>query len=148
MKTVRLERFESSDHGTFGRLIVDDLVLFTGELPYRDVDGNGVTDSYLSCIPAGKYTVRFTFSNRFKKRMYLVGPVLGRTGIRIHSANRMGDSKKGFVADLLGCIALGERIGWIGQQKALLVSKPAVRRFEKHMEEKPFTLEIIECSKT
>lgn len=75
--------------------------------------------------------------------MYLVGPVDRRTGIRIHAANLMGDAKKGYKCQLNGCIALGEKLGWIGKQKAVLVSRPAIRRLEKLTEGKPFQLEII-----
>lgn len=83
-----------------------------------------------------------TYSPRFKKRLYLVGPVEGRVGIRIHPANLMGAKDKGFASELLGCIALGEKMGWIGKQKALLVSSPAVRQFQNLLENEPFTLEI------
>jgi len=68
--------------------------------------------------------------------------VPGRAGIREHSANFMGDAKKGFHCQLNGCIAPGERLGWMDGQKAVLLSAPALRRFEMHMEHKPFTLEI------
>jgi len=74
--------------------------------------------------------------------MYLVEAVDKRTGIRKHSANLMGDIKKGFKAQLNGCISLGERLGWIDGQKAVLLSAPAMRRFENLMGGKPFVLEI------
>jgi hypothetical protein len=54
----------------------------------------------------------------------------------------MGDSAKGFRAQLNGCIALGERLGWLGGQKAVLLSAPAVRRLEAYFCGKSFTLEI------
>ena len=54
----------------------------------------------------------------------------------------MGDSKKGFRSQLHGCIALGERLGWIAGQKAVLLSQPAVRRLEAYFKGKPFMLEI------
>jgi hypothetical protein len=54
----------------------------------------------------------------------------------------MGDLEKGFRSQLNGCIALGERLGWIEGQKAVLVSVSAVRRLEELMGGKPFLLEI------
>jgi hypothetical protein len=74
--------------------------------------------------------------------MYLLLGTEPRAGIRKHPANLMGAIDKGFRAQLNGCIALGEKLGWIDGQKALLLSAPAMRRFESIMGGKPFTLEI------
>lgn len=54
----------------------------------------------------------------------------------------MGNVDAGYKAQLNGCIALGERLGWIDGQKALLLSAPAMRRFEAYMQGRSFTLEI------
>lgn len=54
----------------------------------------------------------------------------------------MGDAAKGFRSQLNGCLAVGERIGWIDGQKAILLSAPAIRRLEAYFVGKPFTLEI------
>lgn len=75
--------------------------------------------------------------------MYLVEGVPNRTGIRKHAANLMGDKNLGYTAQLNGCIALGEKLGFIDKQKALLLSAPALRRFENLMERKSFMLEIV-----
>lgn len=133
---VTLERMESTDEGTFGRLIAPTITLFTGELPWRE------NDKSLSCIPIGIYQCKWTYSPKFKRFMYEVLNVPKRTGVRKHSANFMGDFEKGFKTQLHGCIALGEKIGWIDKQKALLLSAPAVRRFTVAMDYQPFTLEI------
>lgn len=137
MKKALLTRLDSSDQGTFGKIKVDSLTLFTGELPRRENKSN------ISCIPAGLYRCVWTFSPRFKRFMYLVENVPQRTGIRKHSANLMGDKSLGLKCQLNGCIALGEKLGWINGQKALLLSAPAMRRFESFMERKPFMLEVI-----
>lgn len=76
--------------------------------------------------------------------MYLLLGTEPRAGIRKHAANFCGDSLKGFRAQLNGCVALGERLGWIDGQKALLLSAPAMRRFETLMGGRPFTLEIVQ----
>jgi hypothetical protein len=74
--------------------------------------------------------------------MYEVVKVPGRGGIRMHSANLMGDASLGYKVQLLGCIALGERLGYINKQKAVLVSRPAMTHFEIAMGKRPFLLEI------
>lgn len=140
MSDLTLERVETSDHGTFGRVVVDGRVLFTGELPDR---GNAPN---ISCVPAGTYGCEWTWSPAFKRFMYLLGPTPGRSGIRIHPANLCGDRACGLKAHLNGCIALGERLGTMDGQKALIVSAPAVRRLESAMERKSFILEIQPCS--
>jgi len=134
---VTLQRHDQSDHGTFGKMIAPGLTLFSGELPWRENQSN------ISCIPAGKYNVAWTYSPRFRRFMYLLLGTEPRTGIRKHLANFMGDAALGLHSQLNGCIALGEKLGWMDGQKALLVSAPAVRRFEEHMGHKPFTLEIL-----
>lgn len=136
MKKAVLQRMESSDEGTFGVLTFGTLVLFTGELPWRDNDNN------FSCIPAGKYKCILTMSPRFKRKLYLVGPVDDRFGIRIHPANFVGDVKKGFVSQMHGCISLGEKLGWIKKQKAVLLSQPAVRRLMTATKSEAFELEV------
>ncbi len=74
--------------------------------------------------------------------MFEVESVPKRGGIRIHSANLMGDDSKGYKRQLNGCIALGQTLGRIEGQKALLLSKPAIRQFEDLMNRQDFTLEI------
>jgi hypothetical protein len=138
---AHLTRFESSDQGTFGRLEIDGRPekFFTGELPWRENASN------LSCIPAGAYRCVLTYSSRFKRHLYLVAPVIGRAGIRIHAANLMGDSTLGLKCQLNGCLALGERMGTIDGQKAVLLSQPAIRKFQDLMGGDPFDLEVIDA---
>lgn len=129
-----LTRIDQSDQGTFGRLVLGDLAVFTGELPWRD------NASSISCIPVGEYVAYFTMSNRFHRMMCLVANVPNRAGIRVHSANFMGGA--GHKCQLNGCIALGLRLGVMDGQKCLLLSKPAVRAFDNLMLGKRFILEI------
>lgn len=132
-----LERHESGDQGTFGRMWMPGLSLYSGELAWRDNLPN------ISCLPQpGLHQVVWTWSPAFRRFMYLLLNTAPRAGIRAHSANFMGDASKGWRRQLNGCIALGERLGWMDGQKALLVSAPAVRRFEAHMGHRPFMLEI------
>lgn len=142
MSDVVLTRFDRTDQGFFGRIVARGLSLYSGELPWRDNQSN------VSCVlpePGGEpviYLCVWTFSPRFRRFMYLLLGTAPRTGIRKHSANLMGAIDMGFRAQLNGCIALGERLGWLDGQKALLLSAPAMRRFESHLGHAPFTLEI------
>ena len=133
-----LARTDISDQGSFGRIYFGDDELFTGELPDRDNAPN------ISCIPCGLYLVQWTFSPAFKRMMYLVTDVDGRSGIRIHSANYMGDRSKGLKCHLYGCIAMGRNLGMIKGQKAILSSRPAIRAFEEWGAGEPFELEIVQ----
>lgn len=137
--TVSLVRFDKSDQGVFGRLTYENFKCYTGELPDRNNANN------FSCIPLGIYKVIWYTSPRLRKKTYRLIDVPGRGGILIHSANLMGDATKGYKVQLLGCIALGERLGYINKQKAILVSRPAVRRLEDIFAGKPFMLEVTEC---
>lgn len=139
MIKAKLTRVESSDQGTFGILEVLGKRFFTGELPDRDNRPN------ISRIPAGTYQCLWTFSPRFKRKMYLVDHVPNRAGVRQHAANLMGDKDKGYKAQLNGCIALGEKLGWIEGQKAILISAPAIYNFERLLNGQPFELEIVDA---
>lgn len=137
MDRIILERFETSDQGTFGRIRIYDKIFYTLELPWRDNANN------LSCIPAGVYDCDFTMSARFKRKLYLVQAVNNRTGIRIHPANLAGDKTLGYKCQLNGCIALGEKLGAIDGQKAILISQPAVSKLEILLKGQSFKLEVI-----
>lgn len=136
-----IERYESGDMGTFGALFAEGFTCYTGELPWRD------NKPEISCIPVGLYKVIWAMSPRLKRKTYRLVGVPGHSGVLIHSANLMGDAALGFKSQLKGCIALGERLGSMDRQRALLVSLPAVRRFEALMGERSFTLEIRDCYK-
>jgi len=140
MRRITLTRLETSDHGTFGTFVVpngDYLEHFySGELPDRE-NRTGV-----SSIPVGVYKVRQVDWIQKNKKVYVLEGVKGRTGILIHSANYMGDKTKGLKWQLEGCIALGERLGVMEKQKALLMSVTAIRRFEALLNGESFELEI------
>lgn len=129
-------RAPSSDHGVFGMMRAGSFSSYSGELPDRQ------NRPMLSCVLAGFFDVIWTFSPHLQRETYRLVDVPERSGVLKHSANLMGDVVLGLKAQLNGCIALGERLGWIGAQRALLLSKPAVRRFEDYMGRKPFRLEI------
>jgi hypothetical protein len=116
--------------------IGDNEVLYTMELPWRDNKSN------ISCIPVGEYIAGMIYSDHFKKKVYLLGNTGKRWGVCIHAATYAGDVSKGYRNHLAGCIALGERIGVMDGQKCLLLSRPAIRRFEELTKGESLTIEI------
>ena len=136
-RRVVLERQETGPMGTFGQIHFDGRSLFTGELPERENIAN------LSCIPTGLYQVIWSYSPAFKRMMFLVTSVKGRSGIRIHSGNLCGDRSMGHRTHVYGCILLGRKMGYLHDQKAVLVSRAAITDFQNTMGRKPFEMEIV-----
>ncbi len=125
MKAI-LTRIETGDAGTFGQLICDGgYTCVTGELPWRDLNSDGLGDPKTSCIQPGVYLCAWGLSPKYGS-CYHVHNVTGRSHILIHAANWMGDAGKGFKSQLLGCIALGKEVGELEGQRAILASKAAV----------------------
>jgi len=54
----------------------------------------------------------------------------------------MGDKSCNMRSQLYGCIALGEKLGHMDGQKAIMLSRPAVAKLENSMKREPFELEI------
>lgn len=134
---MKLIRTETGDEGTFGVLVYDHRVLYTGELPWRD------NERGKSCIPAGVYTVQMRASPRFG-RAYEIEGVEGRSHILLHNGNWCGDSSLGFKTHVDGCVLLGFDRGRLDGQCAVFSSRRARHKFENEMAGAPFTLEITE----
>ena len=91
MKLTRVQR----DHDvTIGEMAVNKFTCWTCEDAVRPQKIPGQT-----AIPAGRYRVRTTFSNRFKRLLPLLDDVPGFTGVRIHPGNTAADTE--------GCILPG-----------------------------------------
>ena len=135
-------RAPSTDQGVFGMARAGRFAAYSGELPWRE------NRPMISCVPPAPqeqsafFDCIWAWSPRFKRNTYRLVAVPDRSGVLKHGANLMGDVALGLKAQLNGCIALGERLGWIGGQRALLLSLPAIRRFDEYMGYKPFRLEI------
>lgn len=134
----RLTRSKTGDTGTFGMLEIAGHTFHTGELPDR---GNA---EEISSIPAGTYICKWQWSPKFKKNVYHLQDVPGRTVIEIHPANWMGDAGLGLKCQLNGCIALGKSRGQLSGQDAVIASQAAIEEFEKLLGGQDFELTITD----
>ncbi len=92
-----LQRQPSADGATIGELSIDGVhECWTLEDVVRPP---GVKVPGQTAIPAGRYRVTVTFSNRFQRLLPLVNDVPGFTGIRIHPGNTAADTD--------GCLLVG-----------------------------------------
>ena len=122
---VTLTRLSTSKAGTHGVLSVNGQVMFvTLERPWADNKPN------VSCIPAGRYNVRMRYSPRFKRKLYEIEGVKGRSDILIHPGNTVEDTS--------GCILLGEK----REGTSVLNSRRAVELLHKQLGGRPFVLEV------
>lgn len=135
MPRARLVRMHGDDQGTPGIVVSPGGWWHTLELPWRD------NRRKLSCIPPGTYLCTVVQSPRFG-RCYWVRDVPGRSEILIHPGNVAGEIPR-WKSHVQGCIQLGMRPGTLWGQRAVLVSRPAVRAFCDAMAWRPFTLEVI-----
>lgn len=97
---ITVIRTDYSPESTTGVMLVDgNYFCVTLEDTFRE--GHKVPGK--TCIPAGRYPVELSLSNRFQKIMPLLIGVPGFDGVRIHGGNTS--------ADTLGCIlAAAKRI--------------------------------------
>jgi len=137
MNDATIFRIRRSDHGTEGILVLDDFRCFTLELPWK------LNARNISCIPAGDYDVTIRISPKYG-RIYWVMKVYNRTYILIHSGNWAGDKEKGLNTHTNGCILLGEKRGYLAGQRAVLLSRKAIRRFMDKLDGEDFKLTITE----
>lgn len=90
-------REPSKNGATLGELFADGVhECFTVE---DEIRPEGVKVEGKTCIPAGRYRVVLTKSQRFQKVLPEVLNVPGFTGIRIHSGNTAADTE--------GCLIVG-----------------------------------------
>ena len=133
---LALTRGASTDQGTPGILTGPRLSLFALEPPWR---GNAPR---LSSIPSGRYLCALRYSPAFKKELYRLCGVPGRSGVLIHAGNWAGDTDLGYISNSQGCILLGAARGLASGQMAVLNSSAALRALHGRMGGESFTLVI------
>lgn len=149
MRKAVLIRHETGDHGTFGEIVTDyGFVCVTLELPWKD------NSKDKSCIPPGTYVFRWRKDSPKHGACYEADPdaeAPDRTNIQIHSANLAGDTDKGYVSQLLGCIAPGMAIGEFAPnvppagklaQRGVVGSRRATGELVKMFSMEPFELVV------
>ena len=129
MRWIEVERFAYTPFGTFGRLqVVDEgpmlnvpFECFTVEPPWL---GNAVGKS---CVPIGTYPLVLEYSPRFKRELWELKKVPGRSESKLHPAN--------LASELDGCIAPGLRLGAILDKWCVLASAVALERIHAALAE-------------
>ena len=136
---VYLTRVERSDQGTFGIWSVPlyGYKRWCLELPWKD------NKQRISCIPPGRYIVKIRKSPKFGTIFHLQD-VEGRSYILIHWGNYAGDVSKGWRTRSAGCLILGQKKGYLANQKAVLNSRITVNEFMRLMGNNTFELIITE----
>lgn len=126
---VTIKRTQHLQNATIGIMTLEGFktdAIYTLENPKR-------TTELDSRIPAGNYNCKPYSGNKYKD-VYIVENVPNRTAILIH----WGNTEK----DTLGCILIGNKIGKIGTEPAVLESKRCFERFRSLIGKNEFILEI------
>ena len=139
-RTALLRRDHEDDDGTTGILLASGLPsLEVMELPWRE------NRQCRSRVPAGRYRVVPRLSPRFGRVLHVLD-VPGRSYILFHSGNLAGDVERGRLTHSQGCLLPGLRRGVLAvegrRQRAVLQSRPAMRRLMAWADDRPFELEI------
>lgn len=113
----------------------------------------------ISCIPLGVYPLNLLFSAKHNMKLYHVMGVQGRdengnpANVEQHIGNYAGDKNvinpatgKLYLTDILGCMILGQGIGVLNSQQALLQSTQAFEDYMKIMGGENAMIEISEAA--
>lgn len=99
-----LDSYDYTDTRTIGRLLIrgdapgdGEFFCYTLEDRVRPPGAEKIPGE--TAIPAGRYRVRITWSNRFNRNMPLLENVPNFSGIRMHPLNRASETE--------GCIGVG-----------------------------------------
>ena len=123
---VKLIRTVSTEKGTFGELICNDIPLCnTLELPWKNNQQN------ISCIPPGKYKVK-RHKSQSKGNVFWLQNVKDRTYVYIHTGN--------WTHEILGCILVGTS----HTKNGLYQSTLAMNKIKKILPDE-FELEIFDA---
>jgi len=112
---VELIRFAFFDDRTIGRLEHDGQFFWTVEKPWKN------NEPFVSCIPAGTYSMGLRDSPKFGPNTWEVLDVPNRSHILFHVGNHS--------SDVVGCIALGDSL--FSNLEGVGNSRKAVDRFKE-----------------
>lgn len=128
LKNITLSRKRTGGDATFGHLIVE--TLNHGVFKFTTIENTRYQ------IQTGKYLLDYTYSPRFKYKTLQLMDVPGRTGIRIHPANRH--------YDISGCIGLGLYNTLEEIPNQIFYSRAATETIESLVNEKNNYINIID----
>lgn len=104
---IEVKRIHFDPDYTIGELRIEGVRhCFTLEDTVREKEGVSVADWKIpgkTAIPEGRYEVKVSYSNRFKRHLPILLNVPGFVGIRIHPGNSSKDTE--------GCILVGDNWG-------------------------------------
>lgn len=131
MRVVELLRLEESPQGTIGLIKIDkEVFCFSLEPPDR------LNEKSRSSIPAKQYTCHPFESQKFGKT-FEVTDVPGRSAILFHAGNTVNHTE--------GCILVGESVGKLKGDRAVLNSGTTFKRFAEAIGVgQPFSLTVTE----
>ena len=97
---LTLQRYLFGSDYTMGLLFIDGVYFCdTIEDTFRGNDLNGKKVANETCIPYGVYTIKITYSAKYKKNMPQILNVPYFEGVRIHAGNKATDTS--------GCVIVG-----------------------------------------
>ena len=103
---ILVQRQPSKDGATISRLYVNGVFeCYVLEDEIREIKGKPVAEWKIAektAIPAGRYKIIITMSNRFKKKLPLLLAVAGFEGVRIHAGNTAENTE--------GCLLVGQAV--------------------------------------
>lgn len=130
MKILELIRLEETEQGTIGVLKINKVVFcFTLEPPDRENRSN------VSSIPAQQYKVKPYSSVKYPD-VYQIADVPDRSSILFHPGNVVGHTA--------GCILLGESLGKLQGDRAILNSGKTFEKFRNILRDGGHHLTISE----
>lgn len=129
MRQLVLKRIHLSNTATLGIIYLDDKeICRTLENPWLN------NEPFISCIPKHNYVVKKYSSSKYPD-VWELQDVQGRSSILIHVGNRAKHTQ--------GCILVGEKWGFLGDDLAVLNSKKTLDKLRDILDDK-FLLKIIE----
>ncbi len=132
---IKIHRINQDKNQTLGTCTVLDhnnKLVFTSLALERGWQNNA---NRVSCYPAGVYTCKLEYSDRFKKMLWEVKEVFGRSECKFHAAN--------YWAQLEGCTALGLRLRDLNKDNYDDITNSADTMAEFHLALSAYTEAVL-----